>query len=65
LHHQNLLFSDDIHPQPIGGRLYAKVVRAVVLSALHKRPRLRRPQRRHAPPPSGFLLRASYVTLYS
>jgi peptidoglycan/LPS O-acetylase OafA/YrhL len=64
-HHQNLLWSDNIHPQPIGGRLYAKVVRAVVLSALHKRPRLHRPRRRHAPPPTGFLLRASYATLYS
>jgi hypothetical protein len=65
LHHQNLLWSDNIHPQPIGGRLYAKVVRGVVLSALHKRPRLNRPKRRHAPPPTGFLLRASYATLYS
>jgi hypothetical protein len=65
LHHQNLLWSDNIHPQPIGGRLYAKVVRAVVVSALHERPRLRRPKRQHAPPPSGFLLRFSYATLYS
>ena len=65
LHHQNLLWSDNIHPQPIGGRLYAKVVRAVVVSALHERPRLHRPKRQHAPPPSGFLLRSSYATLYS
>ena len=32
--HQNLLWSDDIHPQPVGGTLYAKVVRTVVLRAL-------------------------------
>jgi len=59
LHHRNLLWRYDIHPQPIGGRLYAKVVRGVVLSALHKQPRPPKPRRRHAPPPSGFLLRAS------
>jgi hypothetical protein len=64
LHHQNLLWSDNIHPQPIGGRLYAKVVRGVVLAALHERLRLNRLKRRHAPPPTGFLLRASYATLY-
>jgi hypothetical protein len=65
LHHQNLLWSDDIHPRPIGGRLHAKVVRASVLSASHRQPRQHRPRRRHAPSPSGFLLRASYATLYS
>ena len=53
LHHPHLLWSDNIHPQLIGGRLYAKVVRAVVLSALHERPRLRGPQRRHAPRPTA------------
>jgi hypothetical protein len=62
-HHQNLLWSDDIHPQPIGGKLYAKVVRSVVLRALHKRPRLHPPARRHVPL-TGFLLHASYATLY-
>ena len=70
-HHQNLLWSDDIHPQPIGGKLYAKVVRSVVLGALHKRPRLAPPARPHRPakpkravPLTGFLLHASYATLY-
>jgi hypothetical protein len=64
--HQGLLWSDDIHPQPVGGRLYAKVVRTVVLHALHKRPRLSLPHR-HAPQQaglSGFLLHAKYATLY-
>ncbi len=37
-HHTNLLWSDGIHPQPIGGKLYAKVVRMVVLYALHHSP---------------------------
>ena len=63
LHHQNLLWTDDIHPQPVGGTLYAKVVRSAVLHALHARPRLHRPAGRHAPPP-GFLLHAAYATLY-
>jgi peptidoglycan/LPS O-acetylase OafA/YrhL len=59
-HHQGLLWNDDIHPQPVGGRLYAKVVRKAVLHALHKRPRLRRPAKHHVPP--GFLLHARYTT---
>ena len=62
-HHQGLLWNDDIHPQPVGGKLYAKVVRAVVLQALRKRPRLYQPTPRRAPPP-GFLLHASYATVY-
>jgi hypothetical protein len=62
-HHQNLLWSDNIHPQPIGGKLYAKVVRSVVLRALHKRPRRHLPAKRHVPL-TGFLLHASYATLY-
>jgi peptidoglycan/LPS O-acetylase OafA/YrhL len=37
-HHTSLLWSDGIHPQPIGGKLYAKVVRAVVARALSARP---------------------------
>lgn len=37
-HHTNLLWGDGIHPQPIGGKLYAKVVRAVVLYALRHSP---------------------------
>jgi hypothetical protein len=37
-HHTNLLWSDGIHPQPIGGKLYAKVVRVVVLYALRHSP---------------------------
>ena len=62
-HHQNLLWSDNIHPQPVGGQLYAKVVRKVVLSALRKQPRLRESAPRHVPV-TGFLLHASYATLY-
>jgi peptidoglycan/LPS O-acetylase OafA/YrhL len=77
-HHQGLLWSDDIHPQPVGGKLYAKVVRSVVQRALDRRPRLKRPRlkrprlkrprlKRPAPrhvPLTGFLLHASYATLY-
>ena len=37
-HHTDLLWSDGIHPMPIGGKLYAKVVRAVVVKALRHRP---------------------------
>ncbi len=62
-HHQGLLWSDDIHPQPIGGKLYAKAVRSVVRRALDRRPRLMRSALRHVPL-SGFLLHASYATLY-
>lgn len=62
--HQNLLWSDDIHPQPVGGALYAKVVRTVVLRALRQRPHSTQPssQRsghqvvaaaRHVPPTAG------------
>ncbi len=61
--HQGLLWSDDIHPQPVGGKLYAKVVRAVVLRALRERPRLHRPAPQRHPLP-GFLLHASHATLY-
>ena len=64
--HQGLLWSDDIHPQPVGGKLYAKVLRSVVQRALGRRPRLMRPAPRppqHVPL-TGFLLHASYATLY-
>jgi peptidoglycan/LPS O-acetylase OafA/YrhL len=37
-HHADLLWSDGIHPMPIGGKLYAKVVRAVVVKALRHHP---------------------------
>jgi peptidoglycan/LPS O-acetylase OafA/YrhL len=64
--HQGLLWSDDIHPQPVGGMLYAKLVRTVVLHALHKEPRL--PAQRQTMAKSahltGFLLHANYATLY-
>ncbi len=64
-HHQGLLWSDGIHPQPVGGKLYAKVVRTVVLHTLHKRPRLSVPRRPAKPAHlSGFLLHANYATLY-
>ena len=62
-HHQSLLWNDNIHPQPVGGKLYAKVVRKVVLSAIAKQPRLRRPPPRHVPV-TGFRLHARYATLY-
>ncbi len=41
-HHTNLLWSDGIHPMPIGGIFYAKVVRAVVIKALRHPPRTAR-----------------------
>ena len=43
-HHTYLLWSDGIHPMPTGGKLYAKVVRSLVLWALRRHPpALRRP----------------------
>jgi peptidoglycan/LPS O-acetylase OafA/YrhL len=67
-HHQSLLWSDDIHPQPVGGRLYATVVREVVIQALRKQPPARRPVQRHVPlasvPVAGFPVRASYARPY-
>ncbi|HET9896969.1 MAG TPA: acyltransferase family protein [Streptosporangiaceae bacterium] len=57
-HHTNLLWSDGIHPMPIGGKYYAKVVKAVVLRALRHRPP--RPYRARQVPgqSSGFQLHA-------
>lgn len=67
-HHQSLLWSDDIHPQPVGGRLYATVVRKVVIRALRRRPPLQRPVQRHVPlasaPVIGTPARASYARPY-
>ena len=57
-HHTSLLWSDGIHPQPPGGRLYARVVRAVVAMALRGRPRLPRRQ-----PSIGHLLRGGEVRI--
>jgi peptidoglycan/LPS O-acetylase OafA/YrhL len=55
-HHTGLLWSDGIHPMPIGGKLYAKTVRAVVVKALgHRPPRPRRAALRHDYG-SGYLL---------
>ncbi|HEX9031437.1 MAG TPA: acyltransferase family protein, partial [Streptosporangiaceae bacterium] len=48
-HHTSLLWSDGIHPQPIGGRLYARVMRAVVISALRNRVRLHWPAPKVSP----------------
>ncbi len=59
-HRTGLLWSDGIHPQPIGGKLYAKVVRAVVLAALRHRPRPRHPQ---PPPNPGYPLHASVARM--
>src|SRR5262249_21564044 len=39
-HHTGLLWSDGIHPMPVGGVFYAKTVRKVVLRALRHKPRL-------------------------
>jgi hypothetical protein len=53
-HRTKLLWGDGIHPQPSGGWVYARVVRAVVVAALrHGQPH--RPQPRHkARPLIGF-----------
>jgi peptidoglycan/LPS O-acetylase OafA/YrhL len=40
-HHTDLLYSDGIHPMPIGGKLYAKTVKAVVIKALQHKPSVR------------------------
>ena len=77
-HHQGMLWNDGIHPQPIGGKLYATVVRRVVMEALRKQPTLHRPTlhrptlhgpvRPHVPlisfPVIRFPLRAGYARLY-
>jgi hypothetical protein len=55
-HHTKLLWSDGIHPMPIGGTLYAKVVRAVVVKALRHRPPTPHPAMHHADDRIGFLL---------
>ena len=57
-HRTRLLWSDGIHPQPSGGRLYAKVVRTVVRAALRSRPHPHRAPRRSDP---GYPLHASDV----
>jgi lysophospholipase L1-like esterase len=51
-HRTGLLWSDGIHPQPSGGRLYAGVVRAAVLAALrswHPRESRSKPKPRQRP----------------
>lgn len=55
-HHTDLLWSDGIHPMPIGGKLYAKVVRAVVVKALRHRPPT--PRRMHHDDGREFYLHA-------
>ncbi len=57
-HHTSLLWSDGIHPMPVGGTFYAKVVKAVVRQALRHRPPARRHARRLLPETGGFLLHA-------
>jgi hypothetical protein len=44
-HHTRLLWSDGIHPQPAGGVIYARVIRATVLFALHRTPVYPRPRK--------------------
>jgi peptidoglycan/LPS O-acetylase OafA/YrhL len=57
-HHTDLLWSDGIHPMPIGGKLYAKVVRTVVVKALaHRPPAQHRVAAYHGNDGGGFLLR--------
>jgi peptidoglycan/LPS O-acetylase OafA/YrhL len=50
-HHTDLLYSDGIHPMPIGGKFYAKTVKAVVIKALRHKPLVHRKVK--APPSSG------------
>jgi len=57
-HHTDLLWSDGIHPMPIGGKLYAKVVRAAVVRALGHRPPTPRRAVLHHGDASGYLLSA-------
>ncbi len=57
-HHTNLLWSDGIHPMAIGGKLYARVVKAVVLKALRHRPPVHHKARVLPGQPSGFQLHA-------
>ena len=66
VHHQGLLWNDDIHPQPVGGRLYAKIVRDVVVHALDRQPRLsaRRRTMAKSAHQTSFLPHAKYATLY-
>jgi peptidoglycan/LPS O-acetylase OafA/YrhL len=59
-HRTGLLWSDGIHPQPSGGKLYARVVRAVVMTALRHRPMPRHPRQ---PPNPGYPLHASDARL--
>jgi peptidoglycan/LPS O-acetylase OafA/YrhL len=58
-HHTDLLWSDGIHPMPIGGKLYAKVVRAAVVKALRHRPPTQRRKTTHRDDVGdGFLIGA-------
>ncbi len=57
-HHTDLLWSDGIHPMPIGGKLYSKVVRSVVLKAARHRPPARH-RTKMLSAREAFLLRAS------
>jgi hypothetical protein len=66
VHHQGLLWSDDIHPQPVGGKLYARLVRAVVLHALRTQPQLSAQRQTMAGSAhlTDFRPPAEYATLY-
>jgi hypothetical protein len=63
-HLRGLLWSDNVHPRRLAASCTAKVVREAVLSALRRQPRLRRWAPRHHVRVPGFLLHASYATLY-
>jgi peptidoglycan/LPS O-acetylase OafA/YrhL len=62
-HHTDLLWSDGIHPMPVGGKLYARVVRAAVLRALRVRPpvRTRPPRARNQRGSARWWMRANYA----
>ncbi len=56
-HHTDLLYSDGIHPMPIGGKLYAKTVKAVVTKALKHKPHVRHKVKAPASSGGDFTLR--------
>jgi hypothetical protein len=65
VHRQGLLWNDDFYPQPVGGRLYAKIVRDIVQHALNRQPRLsHRGTMTKSAHQTSFLPHPKYATLY-